>query len=435
MKKKKIRIHVLGAGYEVGRNAFVFIYPTGERILLDCGLNADNNCKQEERYPLDIKKLHKIDLAFISHPHLDHLGALPMARKYGLNCPIIVPNEITRDVAALILYDSLKLENLFFETPGYEEGWVKNTLRNMEIGKSGKFGNVTWTLIESSHIPGSVSILLKHPETKSILYPGDIKMAGTKLMKKRSFLPYADIMFIDSTYGNVVHSDRKDVEKQFERIITRTIKKNGTVVIPCFSVARSQEILILLDSIRKKLKVPVYLDGMGRGVTKTYLEHAGLLDDKKLIKAIKNIKFIETRKDRFEALSKPGIIVPSGGMVESPLVHFYIENIADKKKNTIILTGFQANGTGGHDLTTKGTLTIGKKTKNERTIKPKCSIHHLSFSAHSDALEIKALIKTVNPELVIAIHGEEDGIKGALGIAKELGIKSKAPKTGDKILI
>ena len=435
MKKKKIKINVLGAGQEVGRNCFIATYPTKERILLDCGLKADNDCAQEERYPLGIKKIRKIDLSFISHPHLDHLGALPRACKYGLNSPIIIPNEITKDVSEVILLDSLKLEKQFYGYVDYSIGWINYALRQMAVKKSGKCGKVLWTLIESSHIPGSVSILLEHPETKSILYPGDIKMSRTLLMKERNFLPRADIMFVDSTYGNAIHPDRKETEKEFEKIITEVVKKCGRVVVPCFSVARSQEILILLDKIRRKLKIPVYLDGMGRGVTKIYLKYAEALDNKKLLQAVKGINFVKTKEDRIGALSRSGIIVPSGGMGNSPLVHFYIESIAPDENSAIILTGFQAEGTGGHELTVKGEIAVGKGTENEHKIKPKCGIHHLNFSSHADSLETESLIKTVEPGLVVAIHGEKSGINGVKKIAKKLKIDAIAPKTGETILV
>ncbi len=432
---KRIKVDVLGAGQEIGRNGFVLTYPTGEKILLDYGLNADNSCGQEERYPLGIKKLNKVDLTIVSHPHLDHVGGLPRACMYGLSSPIIIPNHIAKDVSEAILLDSLKLEKIFYGFADYGIGWIKYALRQMQVKKSGKCGNVSFKLIESSHIPGSVSILLEHPQTRSILYPGDIRMSGTRLMKERNFLPHADIVFIDSTYGNSVHPDRKKTEKEFEKIITKAIKKGGKAVIPCFSVARSQEILILLDKISKKLKVPVYLDGMARGITKIYLKREEELDNSRLAQAVQNVKFIETKHDRIRALSKPSIIVPSGGMGNSPLVHFYIENIASDGKSIIMFTGFQEKGTGGRELTTKGTLTIAEKTKNERKIIPKCGIHHLSFSSHADSAETESIIKTVDPELVIAIHGESSGIKGVKRIAKRLMVGAIAPKTGETIFL
>ena len=435
MKKKKIKIDVLGAGQEIGRNGFTLTYPTKERVLLDYGLNANNNCAQEERYPLGIKKLNKIDLTFVSHPHLDHVGGLPRACKYGLKSPIIIPNEITREVSEIILLDSFKLEKQFYGSADYELGWIKYALRQMIVQKSGKCGNVSWKLIATSHIPGGVSVLLEHPQTKSILYTGDLKMSKSQLMKARSFLPHADIMFVDSTYGNDVHPDRQETEKKYEEITTETIESGGIVVSPSFGVARSQEILIPSDEIARKLNVPARIDGMGRGVGRVYLKFAEALDNKKFVKAVKGIKFVETKGDRIMALSSPGIIVPSGGMVNSPLAHFYIESIALDKNSAIILTGYQAKGTGGYQLKTKGEITIDKGTKNERTIKPICGIHHLSFSSHADKIETEALIKIIEPGLVVAIHGENPGINGVKKIAKRLKIDAIAPKTGETIFI
>lgn len=435
MKKKKIKINVLGGGQEVGRNCFVLTFPTKEIFLTDNGLKAENDCAQEERYPLFYKKFKKVNLSFMSHPHLDHLGAFPRACKYGLRSPIIIGNEIAREVSEAIMLDSLKLEKKFYGGADYELGWINYALRQMVVQKFGKCGNVDWRLIETSHIPGSISILLEHPDAGSILYPGDVKMSRSLLMNERNFLPHADILFVDSTYGNVIHPERTETEKKFERIIVEAIDNGGRVVIPCFSVARSQEILILLNKISKKIGVQVYLDGMGRGITRTYLKYADSLDNEELAHAVKQIKFIETREDRIRALSSPSIIVPSGGMVNSPLVHFYIENIADDKNSAIILTGFQAERTGGHQLITSGEITIEKGTEDERTIRPKCGINHLSFSSHADALETESLIKMVNPKLIIAIHGEEAGINGILKIAEKLKIEAIAPKTGETIYL
>jgi putative mRNA 3-end processing factor len=425
--KKEIKINVLGAGQEFGRNCFILTYPTGEMFLLDCGLDAGGS---DNSYPLFMNRLRLVNLAFLSHPHLDHVGAFPAGYKHGLSSDIIIPNNIAREVSQVILLDSFKLEKERNGSSSYDIGHIKQTINQMKVQQSGKYGNVSFKLIATSHIPCGVSILLEHPDTKSVLYTGDIKMSKTQLMKARSILPHADVMFVDSTYGDKIHPNRKKTEKEFERIITETIRKEGRVVVPCFSVARSQEILILLHRISKKLKVPVYLDGMGRSITEIYLKYPEELDNPKFIQAIKNVIFIKTEEDRKRALSGPAIIVPSGGMADSPLVKMYIKSIAPDKNSAIILTGYQAEDSGGFDLITNGKIFI-----EFEEIKPECPIFHLNFSSHSDRKESKGLIKMVNPGTVIATHGEAAGINGIIDISNQLGIEALAPMTGETIFV
>ncbi len=436
--ERTVKIKVLGGGQEVGRNCFVLTYPTGERILLDCGLKASNGQvakTTKDRYPLKIKRLRDIDLAFVSHPHLDHVGALPLAFRFGLRCPVVIANNIAKEVSEVILKDSLDLEKRFFKDVEYYVGWVNYALNKMRVEKSGQCGNVSYELIPTSHIPGGVSILLKHPETRSLLYTGDIRMSETLLMKGRTILPQADVMFSDCTYGDELHPDRKKTELEFEKIVLDSLQKGGQVLIPCLSVARIQEILLLISRFRQKFSVPVYLDGMGRKITGIYLKYANELDNPSLIEAVKNVNFISGKFERLGLSNEPAIIVPSGGMVNSPLVHFYLRNIAADVNSVLILTSYQAERTGGRELLETGKITMEKGTPKEQILEPKCQVIQLPFSAHADSGETEDLIKLVDPWKVLAIHGEADGIKGVKKIAKRLKIKCRAPRNGDILYV
>lgn len=433
----EIKIEVLGGGREVGRNCFKLTFPTGEKILLDCGMKAGNGVSDlaEHRYPQGLKSLKDVNLAFLSHAHLDHVGGFPLAYYSGLKSDIVVADEITREASGVLLPDAHKLSGIFYGKPDYYSGWISYAIKRMRIGKSGAYGNVSYELIPTSHIPGGVSVLLKHRQTKSVLYAGDIRMSKTQLMDARTDLPQADILFMEGTYGNATHPNRKKTEMEFEKIILETLAQGGKILIPCFSVARMQEIILLLGRLRKEVEIPIYLDGMGKDITRIYLENAEKIDNAKLADVSKFVTLVENNMERASLWNQPAIIVPSGGMLNSPLSQYYLSNLADDRRNIVILTGHQAEGTGGRELITTGSITINKGKANERVLKPDCRVVHLSFSSHADAAEIKSLIELVNPETVIGIHGETDGLGGLEFIANDLGAGFIAPKNGDVIRI
>ncbi len=429
---EKIKIYFYGGGREVGGSCIGVKYPDGTLILLDAGVKLVSNMPVQ--LPV-IKNTENVNAVMISHPHIDHFGGLVSLVREGLNCPIIVGHDLTRQVCKILFSDMCSLEkrqmNKINEQPRFVMGNAYFALSLMEKSLYGKIGRVSYRFIKTSHIPGGYSILLEYPEAKTILYSGDVRVSKTQLMREKKDFPKADVLFTDCTYAGDTHPDRGDTEKEFERIILRTLRKCGKVVIPCFSVARTQEILLVLAKIGEKINVPIYLDGMmGKEITRIYLRYAEALDNKNLLRAIKNVIPIEDHHERMEALDKTGIIVTSGGMVNSPLAQFYVQSISQDRNSAVILPGFVAEETGGYEMKTKGTLTI-----DDQTFKLKCAIYQLNFSAHADSGEIKELVKIVDPEVVIAMHGEEAGIKGAMNIAKGLGKKAVAAENGKFITV
>lgn len=429
---EKLKIFFYGGGREVGGSCIGVKYPDGTLILLDAGVKLASNAPVQ--LPV-IKNAEKVSAVMISHPHIDHFGGLVSLVRDGLNCPIIVGHELARQVCKVLFSDMCSLEkrqmNKINEQPRFVMGNAYFALSLMKESLSGKIGGVSYRFIKTSHIPGGYSILLEYPGAKTILYSGDVRLSKTQLLEETKVFPEADVLFTDCTYAGDVHPDRGDTEKEFKRIVLETMRKCGKVVVTCFSVARTQEILLVLAKIGEKINAPIYLDGMmGKEITKIYLRYAETLDNKNLLKATKNVIPIEEHCERMEALDKSGIIVTGGGMVNSPLAQFYVQSISQDRNSAVILPGFVAEETGGYEIKTKGTLTI-----DDHTFRLKCAVHQLNFSAHADSKEIKELIKIVDPEVVIAMHGEERGINGAMNIAKGLGKKAIAAKNGKFIMI
>ncbi len=394
----KLKLVFHGAAREVGRSCIEL--RTGENTyLLDAGIKITEDGLE---YPSHITGLKALDGVFISHAHLDHIGALPLLNHYGLNCPIFCTG-MTKKISNILLKDSLKVELLEERHPAYTKDNINKILdsaRTTQLNKENSFNELKYTFFNAGHIPGS-SLIKIEVNGKKILYSGDLNTIETELLRKADD-NYGDIdvLIIESTYGNREHPKRKIIEDSFLNKVEEVIEKGGSVIIPVFAVGRAQEILLLLS--KKRLKVPIYIDGMAIRVTRTFLTQGETLKDMKLLSQMfKKIRKIRKSKDRFEAMRKPGIYLTTSGMIEGGPVLEYLKHMCFKKENAVLMTGYQAEGSNGRML-----LEEGKAYIDGRCIRPSCFIKKYDFSAHLGKKEILSFIKKVNPKTVIINHGD-----------------------------
>jgi putative mRNA 3-end processing factor len=217
---------------------------------------------------------------------------------------------------------------------------------------------------------------------------------------------------------------REQTESDFKVLINYTLKKGGSVLIPTFAIARTQEIMLLLDDI--KPDCPIYLDGMGREVTDIFLRYQDLLRDKKLVEANKWIKRVRNRQMQMQIRDVQGIFITSGGMLNGGSYMNYIVKIINDRKSVIILPGHQAEGSPGHQLINYGTFNLRGKD-----IIVKSKVYNFNFSSHVDFKGICKIIDQVKPRYLIAQHGEPDAVEAVKQYALSIGIKAIAPHNGD----
>jgi putative mRNA 3-end processing factor len=432
-----MKLKCLGAGHEVGRSGFLII--GSDKILFDYGLKLNPKYLNEKSEKIDfegnieqpIKLTEQIDAVVLSHAHLDHSGNIPsLYKKYSPNLFLTQP---TLDLSTLLWKDTLKIAKFEKKTPPFEKEDMYSAQDNayylklretVEISKYSKL-----TLYDAGHIVGS-SIAVLEMDDKKIMYTGDFRASDSSLFSGYDRdLPEVDYLIIESTYGQEIHVARQKLETKLITEIEKTISKKGIVILAAFAIERTQELISLLNDY--KIKVPIYVDGMGVKATDIFLNYSEYFKNyKEFKKATKNVKFITDKHLRKKVLNetKPCVIVTTAGMLEGGPILLYLKEFGDNTVNKLIMTGYQVEGTNGHRLNTTGKLFIDGDLYT-----PECEIKHISLSGHPDKDELLEFINLVNPKKVICVHGDSNVINEFTEIVRKEGYLTEAPLTGDTI--
>lgn len=417
-----MKFEFLGAAQEVGRSCIII----DDQYLLDCGLKIDPEGNQ---FPKIHSNLSKIKGVFLSHAHLDHTGALPLFNHKGMKCPIYC-TQMTKQLAKLLLEDSLKIEIIKDERSGYTKENIRNVLGLMQIAQYDRwreFKDGRFKLLYSGHIPGSSSIIIEY-KGKRILYTGDINLTETQLLSPLTYhnnLKDIDVVLVESTYGDEDHPPREKVEKEFVDELKDILKNGGKAIIPAFAVGRAQEIIMLLH--KENLNVPIYLDGMSKKVSNIILSKPNSIKDYDEFKeAMNNVKFV-TSKSRKEVSEKRGIFVTTSGMITGGPVIEYLKHCYKDSRCGVLLTGYQSEDSGGRML-----LEEGKVDLDGDIVQFQGFVKKYDFSGHADQSQLIEFINKINPKNVFIQHGDPDSV---IGLKDELKGNVFTPKVGDIVNI
>lgn len=415
-----VKISVLGGGKEVGRLGFE-IRGEDVKILLDYGIMIREN-KPLFPMPTNAKDL---DAIIITHAHLDHSGSAPML--YISYSPKLYMTGITKELTDLLIRDLLHLSSYFLP---FEILELKLMLSKVKpIKKEVNLKNTKIRALSSGHIPGSISTLIEL-NGKKIWYSGDINIRDTALLNKGE-IPNEeiDLVIIESTYGLTDHPPREESEKRLMKVVNETIEGGGRVLIPAFSVGRSQEILCVLQ--KHNFKYSIAIDGMSRTATKIIANWPNELRNPKLLrKAMSRAFWIKSQKDRNMVLEKPGVIITSSGLLTGGPSTYYMEYIKNRPEDCVVLVSYQIPGTPGRTLLDEGTYGPHKE-------KVKCKVEWIDFSSHCGRKELIEIVKSLkgNPK-VLCIHGEPESCNSlANQIKMEIGLDAVAPTIGDSFII
>ncbi|MFP3871368.1 MAG: MBL fold metallo-hydrolase [Candidatus Natronoplasma sp.] len=383
-----MKLNFLGSASKVGPLSLVMHYDDFS-LIFDHGMLPADPPEYPMRSPL-------VDMAFLSHSHLDHCGMMPSLVRQN-DIPVLSTHP-TVEVAELLLYDSLKIADIEGYPKHFEKIDIKNTKAAFDIvGYNSKrdIGGMEIEIHSAGHIPGSSMFELKGDETT--LFTGDINTKNTRLIWGTHPVE-CDNLVIESTYGGENHDDRKETEKRFLDKIDETLKAGGQVVVPVFAVGRTQEILMLLDD----RDYDVWFDGMGRTVSRIYLNHGGFLRSPKALKrAIDHANEVRSPSTR-ERAKDAEVIVTTSGMVEGGPVLEYLRDIRKDPDSSILLTGYQVEGTNGRRLLENGMI-----RDKGATLPVECYVEKYDFSAHAGHDELVEFAKGCDPENIILCHGDK----------------------------
>lgn len=440
---EKISLRFLGAARTVTGSKFL-VQAGNKHILIDCGLFQGLKplrLLNWEPFPFDPKK---IDLVLLTHGHLDHTGYLPRLVKEGFNGKIW-GTAPTLELAKLILRDSARIQEEDAEEANRENYSTHQpalplyTLRdvNNTVPLMVSQGLDQWIPIEKNiycrfnyngHILGATFIELRIGE-KILVFSGDIGRINEPLLFAPQQPAQADILLIESTYGDQLHP--ANAEEKLAEVVNRTLAENGTLIVPGFAVERSQLLVYLLHQLRKKghiPQVPIYFDSpMGTDAMEIFTRYTAWhkLSANECREISNEIAIIHSLKDTYRVADSRGskIIVAGSGMATGGRVLAYLARYVGDPSATILLTGFQAEGTRGRALL-EGATQIKLFGKY---FPVKARIEKLEgISAHADQYELLDWLKKLKkaPEKIFIVHGEE---KSAEALQKKIKEKYGYP--------
>jgi metallo-beta-lactamase family protein len=411
----------------------------------------------------------KLDAVLITHGHLDHTGRLPLLAKRGNTAPVYA-TPATIEMTSLILRDSARIQAGDAErrnrkrqrageppqeplyTPEHAEAIIQ-CLKPVPYQQPVTVApgiQAIWA--ESGHMLGSASIQLiieEDGQTKRVVFSGDLGPRSALILKEFEPFQHADLLFLESTYGDHDHRPFTETVEEFVRIVKDTVEKRGKILVPTFAVGRAQLLTGLLAWMFRNKKVrpfPIFLDSpMAIEATNIYTRHRELFDEgmtkfiaeKPLRADLKTMKLCASSEDsrKINEQDGPCLIMAGAGMCTAGrILHHFKQNLW-KPDTHVLIVGYQGRGSLGRQLVE------GEKLVNihgEKVV-VKAQIHTMGgFSAHAGQTDLLKWFSAIAPSKprVILTHGE-DGPREALAkkIQQQFKLPSRLPKMGEVIEI
>ena len=412
-------IKFLGGAREVGRAA-VSVKTQKTQILLDYGVMLDHT----PGFPMHVPP-KEVDAVVVTHSHLDHSGAVPIFHIHEMKP--VYGTRMTFDFANILIKDFIKLSSYYIPFEFLELRTMMRSRKDLKYREETTVGDFNLQLLDSGHLPGGAQVLVE-AEGKRLLYTSDFNTIETKLLPPAD-LDYGelDVVVMESTYADEEHTPRKELEEKFVTEVNDTVEKGGTVLVPAFSVGRSQEIACVLAAYH--FEYPVMIDGMAREASRILMEQLNFVKDRRLyMDAIHETNWVEGWRDRKIASRRPGVIISPAGMLKGGPAGSYLQTIGKRAGNAIFLVGYQIPGTPGKELLDKGRCVIDGRMR-----KVKAKVGFFDFSSHAGATELRETVKKFKGDpTVYVIHGAEGNCpRLAKWIKEEVGLEAIAPNSGD----
>ena len=437
-----------------------------DKILVDCGMFQGDKKETKlnfEDFGFNPKEYKAV---LLTHAHLDHCGRIPKLVKLGFKGAIYATSA-TKDLALVVMMDAAKIayydtkyenkrrarEGLPPREPIYSEQDVNNTMRLFKVVEYNKQVKVSDEISaifhDAGHILGSASIQLEVNDggkKKTIVFSGDVGQIDNPIVKDPELIKKADYLFIESTYGDRLHTPVKKRKEKLLQVIHDTYKKGGKLMIPSFAIERAQELLFDINGFVENglmPKIKVYIDSpMAIKTTEVFKKHPECYD--KEIKAIldggdnpfsfPDLVYSKTVADSksINALDKPAIVIAGSGMCTGGRIKHHIKNNIGDEKNTILFVGYQVKGTLGYWIK-KGAQKV-RLLGTEVAVRSKVEDID-SFSAHADYEQLLNWLRyfSPKPKKVFIVHGDEESITSFSEKVGKIGIKTYIPNMGEQI--
>ncbi len=433
-----MKITFAGAAREVTGSCHI-LEVGGKTVLLDCGMFQGRRTETQsknQRLPIDVDR---IDAVVLSHAHIDHSGRLPLLISHGYRKAIHC-TAATRDLAAIMLADSAHIQESDARYLAKRKKEVieplysmRDAAKTVEVMVGQPYNTafdvvpgVRATFTDAGHILGSASVVLECTEgtaTKRIVFSGDIGRAGLPIIRDpQPPTGGADVVLLESTYGNREHPPVAGARAQLAKIVSDTAARGGKILVPAFSVGRTQELVYDLHVLAREGRIPeipIYIDSpLAIDATTVFAMHPEVFDQgEDLIQRVSDLfHFPLVRYTREASESKalnsshgPMMIIAASGMAEAGRILHHLANHASDPRTTVLIVGFQAEHTLGRRIVERKPVirVLGED------IPLRARVEVLGgYSAHGDRHELQAWLDVVRAgrpaqtPAVYLVHGE-----------------------------
>ncbi|MFP4058033.1 MAG: MBL fold metallo-hydrolase [Candidatus Brocadiia bacterium] len=425
------------------------------RVLLDCGLYQGKRKEAFERNRTMPVEPQGIDAVVLSHAHIDHSGNLPTLVRRGYRGPVYA-TPATIDLCDIMLRDAAYLQERDVEyvnrkrrrqgkrpfEPLYTAADVEELMRRFEpvdyeTAREAVEG-LSFTYHDAGHILGAAITQLdvrSNGATHRVLFTGDMGRKGMPILKDPVVVPRADTLITESTYGDRHHPPKADVQAKLQALVNEVCEKRSKLVIPAFSVGRTQQLVYFLDELHEKDRIPelpVYVDSpLSTRATEVYRRHPECYDQEARERFLSGqspfsfarLRYITDAEDSKALNHAPGpmVIISASGMCEGGRILHHLKNNIEDPKNIVLFVGYQAEHTLGRYLIS-GRQPV--RIYGEEYL-VRARIEEINaLSAHADHGELMDYFRAMEapPRRAFVVHGELPENKAIAGALRELGV-------------
>jgi metallo-beta-lactamase family protein len=464
------KLHFYGAAGEVTGSMHLLEHE-GHYFAFDCGMFQGKRSEANEKnnsFPVDPRR---IDAVVLSHAHIDHSGRLPLLVKRGFKGKIYA-TPATNDLSSILLADSAHIQmedaNFFNRkrrkngepeiAPLYDSDDVGDTMRHfvsVRYGRQQEIGcGIKIRFSDAGHILGSAIVDVEIPNKKNdgvtrLVFSGDLGRSNMPILRDPSPMPECDALIVESTYGGRIHDNPQDMKEKLCQQILLAVQRSGKVIIPSFSVGRTQTLIYYLEQLVRQGRlphIPIFIDSpLSVDATEIFRTHPECYDQaaKGELKEFGDIlgdsccEFIHSveQSKNLNDYKKPCVIIAASGMCEAGRILHHLANGISEPRNTILIVGFQAMNTLGRRIVDR----VPEVRIFGRMYPLKAHVKTLNgFSSHADAAEFRHWLKGhgETTKQVFIVHGEPEQQEGLEMILKEYKYQNiYRPMMGDEFVL
>jgi len=460
-----MQLEFFGAAGEVTGSCHILTVGS-RRLLLDCGMiqgGATADERNRAAFPFDAAQ---VDAVILSHAHIDHCGRLPLLRKRGFRGPVYA-NPACRDLVRILLADGATMaerdaerENRKLQKAGDPRRveplyTLEDALAVMQLFRTVQYGHaldvlpgVELVFRDAGHILGSASVWLRLREgdlERKLVFSGDVGQFDTPILRDPEPGPGADLVLMESTYGDRRHRDRDATREEFGGILRAARRDGGNVLIPAFAVGRSQEILYELATHFEAWGLAdwqIFLDSpMAIEATEVYWKHANLFDEEaqqwharaRSMPPLPNLSLSRTADESMaiNRIANGAIVIAGSGMCTGGRIVHHLKHNLGRPECDVVFSGFQAQGTTGR------AIVDGREYVriHGESIKVAARVHTLGgFSAHGDQQDLLRWHDAIpGRPPVWLVHGESQAAAGLREALQANGVRAHVAVPGLKI--